>query len=64
MARKGKEIAIFSGLSVLMGAVGGLVGAGFAATVSAVTALRGQAGWLLFLLPGSSGKSECIQGAV
>lgn len=51
MARKGKEIAIFAGLSVLMGAVGGLVGAGFAATVSAVTALREQAGWLLFLLP-------------
>ena len=39
------------GLSALMGAVGGLVGGRFAVAVSAVTAWREHAGWLLFLLP-------------
>ena len=38
-------------LGIIMGAVGGLIGAIFAKSISFVTNLRSENGWLLYLLP-------------
>ncbi len=46
-----KETAVWLLLSIIMGALGGGVGAGFSFTVSGVTSIRENNGWLIFLLP-------------
>ena len=46
-----KSLVLWAALSGLMGLLGGAVGAAFAGAVSAVTNLRQNNSWLIFLLP-------------
>ena len=57
-----KDIAVWLGLSVMIGVLGGAVGAGFFFSVSAVTVIRENNSWLIFLLPVSGLLSVAVSG--
>ena len=55
-----KDMAVLFGLSLLMGITGGLIGAGFSFSISAVTNIRQSNSWLIFLLPAAGVLSVAI----
>lgn len=59
-----REIWIWLGLSVMIGVLGGAIGAGLFLSVSAVTVIRENNSWLIFLLPVAGLLSVAVSGGL